>query len=1227
MAEQNHVVRQLTVSAAFADEHGARTMRARIEGFWREIAPPVMARLFDEMVPADRHVRLQRLDLDLGNLPAQGFEAAAEAALTRVLREMLLRAVAEGGGTRSLSGDEASLELLEHYLSRGIVPFWSRMVALELPALVATLSTRQPTLLAALLRRIARDRAALERLVLHLREEDLRALIAILSPVDAALIVAYLAQIIAVHRIEPLVPVEEPALRREMWILTLEYLLRDAGTQFNRRSFLAALLGGLAEREDVEYTELLLLLRDTLDALERRTPLQSSLPAALRELLAETGLPAESGQQTGGAAARAATDDARAFEVLMDAVRAWHRKEGGLPLSDAELRRHLESAAHEAMMRPLALQDRLVSMLRSFAAREGIAENELLSALSEQAPTLAAFVKDERHTEAEAQVAAGFLGELEDALRRGDRERLVRLIELLAEESPAALAAFMRQLAREFGTLFRAVALLTEASLTRLLQVLDDAHAEEVSSYLETLRIAHRAEPLISVGEERFAQITWTLALDYAAREPGSQFNRRSLLRNLIAGIARHDGIEELVVMQALMRGLEALAARRTPTGSMPAILAELIVEVAAQPRHAQRPRWAPDSLQQAAFFLRTGRPEDTGAGLARLAVRDAPGFAALLRALAEEDAAAWPARLERLLQWLAPQEIAALFGSDSIAVARAAEAVSWQAALSALVRGDVLPSAQTAPPQPMDLEAMLTFWLEFDALPSWAPQDLTPNDLAQMLATANLTLLRTIFSAAGEAERAIMLQRARRHLGDARMQTMSAVLALPQVEAKPAEPMPAISIPPAPVDRALLLAWLNGERDLAPGQAEQIAALFAQLAARNDTELLAILRSAARDTTRRRRWLAVLPGHALAKLIDLPPADRVLLLAWLKGEAEAPSAEAMAARFVALADAEDSEFRDIVIAAWRDPAARRRWLAVLSPRALARLLYLVAPAQAHFLLESAQMLTTAWRQIAPHASRELPWGRMFDLLANEPGHGDARRLSQGLVTALAGSDPATRIRLLTRAHALAREAGAVQLTAVFQPPRPKRITAPGVSKRPDARADTADEPIYVRNAGLVLFAPFLPRLFERLDVLRDGPDGKPRVSGVEAATRVVHLLQYLVDERLDTPEPELALNKLIAGLDLALPIAPSYEATAEERELCDSLVAAVIANWPIIKNTSPAGLRETFVQREGKITRSGDTWQLRVQRKTVDVLVDQVPWSFAVILQRWMEHSIHVTW
>lgn len=273
-------------------------------------------------------------------------------------------------------------------------------------------------------------------------------------------------------------------------------------------------------------------------------------------------------------------------------------------------------------------------------------------------------------------------------------------------------------------------------------------------------------------------------------------------------------------------------------------------------------------------------------------------------------------------------------------------------------------------------------------------------------------------------------------------------------------------------------------------------------------------------------------------------------------------------------------------------------------------------------------MLSTAWRQLTPNSAAALPWGAMFDLAASGA---DQRAMARGLVTAFAGEDAAARTRLLTRAHTLARESGAVQLLAVLQPPQqaaPRRTSPAPRARRPGETTETAaDEPLYVRNAGLVLFTPYLPRFFEMLDVLREGTDGKWRVSGIEAASRAVHLLQYLVDERCDTPEPELVLNKLLCGLDLALPVAPSIVPTQAERELCDGLTRAVIGNWPIIKNTSPAGLRETFVQREGKITRVAGDWQLRVQRKTVDVLVDQIPWGFSVILHRWMEHPIHVTW
>lgn len=124
-----------------------------------------------------------------------------------------------------------------------------------------------------------------------------------------------------------------------------------------------------------------------------------------------------------------------------------------------------------------------------------------------------------------------------------------------------------------------------------------------------------------------------------------------------------------------------------------------------------------------------------------------------------------------------------------------------------------------------------------------------------------------------------------------------------------------------------------------------------------------------------------------------------------------------------------------------------------------------------------------------------------------------------------------------------------------------------------------------------------------------------------------MHLLQYLVDGRTRTPEPALSLNKLLCGLELATPVDRGIDATDAELALCDGLLEAMRANWPALAGTSVAGLRETFLQRDGKLERAGDTWRLTVQRKTVDVLVDRVPWTVKTVFHRWMPEPLHVTW
>jgi hypothetical protein len=166
-----------------------------------------------------------------------------------------------------------------------------------------------------------------------------------------------------------------------------------------------------------------------------------------------------------------------------------------------------------------------------------------------------------------------------------------------------------------------------------------------------------------------------------------------------------------------------------------------------------------------------------------------------------------------------------------------------------------------------------------------------------------------------------------------------------------------------------------------------------------------------------------------------------------------------------------------------------------------------------------------------------------------------------------------------------------------------------------------------VGNAGLVLAGAFLPHLFQELGLLGKDDEGKLRLRDADAVSRAVHLLQYLVDGSTDTAEPLLVLNKLLCGVPPETPVERAIQPDEREREMCDRLLAAMLARWPALSNTSVQGLRETFLRREGRLELAPARPRLTVQRKTLDVLVDQVPWSVSLVFHGWMPEPLHVTW
>ena len=176
--------------------------------------------------------------------------------------------------------------------------------------------------------------------------------------------------------------------------------------------------------------------------------------------------------------------------------------------------------------------------------------------------------------------------------------------------------------------------------------------------------------------------------------------------------------------------------------------------------------------------------------------------------------------------------------------------------------------------------------------------------------------------------------------------------------------------------------------------------------------------------------------------------------------------------------------------------------------------------------------------------------------------------------------------------------------------------------------AQTGDEEIatekyIVKHAGIILLSPFLKSFFTNLQLLLNGNEWKNK----DAQYKAVHLLKFLSTGEQKTFEYNLTLEKIICGLNIEEPI--PLEILLEEHETNEAiqLLESVIEHWKAIKNTSINGLRESFLKRDGILTLKENGWLLQVERKTLDVLVDSIPWGYSTIAFSWNERLIFVEW
>lgn len=170
--------------------------------------------------------------------------------------------------------------------------------------------------------------------------------------------------------------------------------------------------------------------------------------------------------------------------------------------------------------------------------------------------------------------------------------------------------------------------------------------------------------------------------------------------------------------------------------------------------------------------------------------------------------------------------------------------------------------------------------------------------------------------------------------------------------------------------------------------------------------------------------------------------------------------------------------------------------------------------------------------------------------------------------------------------------------------------------------SEIKQDAIYIGNAGLILLHPFLPALFENLELTNDN-------SRIDESSRQISVLitEFLVTGTDEPEEFNLALNKFLCGIDPDETVITELKLKDEIKDECQVLLNEVIARWSVLKNTSIGGLRETFLQRNGKLSKVDNGWLLQVEQKAVDVLLNHLPWGIGIIKLPWMNEMLFVEW
>ena len=163
-------------------------------------------------------------------------------------------------------------------------------------------------------------------------------------------------------------------------------------------------------------------------------------------------------------------------------------------------------------------------------------------------------------------------------------------------------------------------------------------------------------------------------------------------------------------------------------------------------------------------------------------------------------------------------------------------------------------------------------------------------------------------------------------------------------------------------------------------------------------------------------------------------------------------------------------------------------------------------------------------------------------------------------------------------------------------------------------------ESFIAENAGVILLHPFLKAILTKLELL----DGE---GGLTDPEFTAHLLHYASTGEEMEYEYSMTFEKFLCGISPDYVLQRKIELSDETKQNVDELLGAVLTHWTALKSNSIALLRNEFLKRQGKVVLDDSNPRIVFERKTIDIMLDRLPWNMSIIKLPWRDELLYVEW